>query len=187
MVFLHDLDGLDRRAAGGQHRVEDHSGFAADVRGQLDVVAGSNCRFLVTLQADIADGHVGQELEHRPHETKASPKDGDGDDPVADCIAVYFFEGRLYAIGPGPQVAGRLVQQERDDLVRSLAELVWCRLTVAQPGQVVRHQWVLDDVERHFAPSSGGSTARPGSAMRPSASSFLTRAMFEADQLLFGL
>ncbi len=32
-----------------------------------------------------------------------------------------------------------------------------------------------------------GSVARPGSAMRPSASSFLTRAMFVADQLLFGL
>ena len=35
--------------------------------------------------------------------------------------------------------------------------------------------------------NTGGSVARPGSAMRPSLSNFLTRAMFDADQLLFGL
>src|SRR2546421_10607727 len=35
--------------------------------------------------------------------------------------------------------------------------------------------------------SSVGIRARPGSAMRPSASSFFTRAMFDSDQLLFGL
>src|ERR1700694_3144879 len=101
-----------------------------------------------------------------------------------------LFEWRIDGEIAGSQIACRLIKQQRDDLVGSLAKLIGRRVPVAQARQGVRDQRMLDDMEGQEAPPrtfiSGGNVARPGSAMRPSARSFLARAMFEADQLPFG-
>ena len=143
---------------------------------------------------------MGKELEHRANQAQAGPQNGHGDDPIADRVTLCLLERRVNREVPGPEIAGGLVEQQRDDLVRGLAKLVRRRLPVAQARQLVDNERMLDDVERHDTPSLtlprtremgvgmslGGSVARPGAAMRPSASSFLTRAMLESDQLLSG-
>src|SRR5207237_8505816 len=118
-------------------------------------------------------------------------------------VTLRLVDGRLHLESAGSKVARRLVQQQGDDLVGGLPELIRRCLLVPQSRQVVADQRVLDDMQRHEAPSLtlprkrgresfateivGGSVASPGSAMRPSLSSFLTRAMVDADQLLLGL
>src|ERR1700682_163318 len=108
-------------------------------------------------------------------------------------MALSFLQRRVDGEVARPEVAGCLVEQQRDDLVRGFAELIRCRVPVAQARQIVRDKRMLNDMESHDAPTLtlkrrlSGIVARPGSAMRPSASSCLTRAMFDADQLLFGL
>ena len=82
---------------------------------------------------------------------------------------------------------------DRDSLRKFLSELIRRRLFVPQSRQVMGDQRVLDDMQGHRVLRergrgiAGGSVARPAGAIRPSAMSFLTREMFDADQLLLGL
>src|SRR2546430_14404648 len=81
----------------------------------------------------------------------------------------------------GSKVAGRLIEQQRDDLVGGLSEFIRRGFFVAQSRQVVGDQRVLDDMQRHEAPLTlprkrgreslateivGGSVPGTGSAMR---------------------
>src|SRR5919109_1278649 len=104
----------------------------------------------VAVQPDVADRHVRQELEHRTDEPEAGPQNRDGHHPVVDFVALHRFEGRLNGEGTRAQIFRRFVEQKRDDLVGGFAEVVGFRVAISQPGQVVRDQGMVDDVEGHL-------------------------------------
>src|SRR5205814_9607486 len=63
LVFLHDLDRLERGPSGGEHGVENHDSLALDVGRQLHVIPGGYGGSLVAPETDLAHRHLWQQLE----------------------------------------------------------------------------------------------------------------------------
>ena len=114
--------------------------------GGSDVVARGDGGPLVAFEADVTDGHLREELEHRAKQPQAGAEDRHRHDAVRNRVAVRLLERRLYRKRPAAQVAGRLVQQQRDDPVRELAKLVGWGVAIAETSEVMGDERMLNEM-----------------------------------------
>jgi putative tRNA adenosine deaminase-associated protein len=158
-----ELDRCRERAAGGEHRVEHVALASGQVVGEPLGVRRGLERLLVAHHPEEAD--LGRRQQpHHPVE-HAEPGAQDGDDQrlrVGEPHPGGRPDGRDDVDRTDPDVARRLVRQQRDQLVDEATERRGVGRLVAQVGELVRDERVVDDVDAHGTHPSGARSAPRG-------------------------
>ena len=146
--LLDQVQRLRRRAAGGEHGIEQEGDLAFEPR-ELVVVDARDGGLLVALQPYVTDAYTRQQLEDRRQQAQARAQHRDRDHLCLQLDRVRLGERRLHLAVAHRQVGGRLVQQHRDHVPRVDAKLLGRGGAVAQAAQAVCDQRMLTDVQRH--------------------------------------
>ena len=143
-----ELDGRRKRAAGGEHGVDDQADAVLDVRRELAVVLMRHVRLGVAVHAHVAHARGGDELEQAVHHAEAGAQDRDDGDLLAgEPAAGGDLKRRLHLDVLEREIAHGLIALKDRKLVHELAELLGGRVLVAQDGELVLHERVVDDGE----------------------------------------
>ena len=144
-VGLQEVDGGGGGSAGGQHRVDHDHVALGDVGGHLEVVLHGQLGLGVAEQADVADLDVGHHADHAVHHAQTGAEDGnDGKLLAGDAAALGDGHRRLHVDLFQRQVAGRLIAHQHGDFGDKLAEFLHAGLFIAQDGQLVLDQRVIE-------------------------------------------
>ena len=101
----------------------------------------------VAVQADVTDFCGGDQLHHIVHHAEAGAKDGDDGQLLArQHPALGSGDGGLHLYLPGGQVAGGLIAHQTGNFADQLAEFLNGGLLVAQNGQLMLDQGMIEDV-----------------------------------------
>ena len=139
------LDRVDQRPAGGEHRVDDDHRPAGERLGQLvDVGLGSE-RLLVAADPDEPDVGVGQQLLGGVHEPEPGAQDRHDHRLHGEPPGRRLGQRRGHRRVDRRQVLRRPHQQQAADALEVLAEQGVRRRDVADPGKRVGDHRVLDD------------------------------------------
>ena len=139
------LDRVDERAAGRQHRVDDDHRAAGERLGQLVDVRLRRERLLVAADADEADVGVGQQLLGGVDEAEAGAQDRHDDRLHGQPLDGRRRQRRVDRAVDRRQRLGRPRHQQRADALEVLAEQGVRRRAVADAGQGVDDERVLDE------------------------------------------
>lgn len=160
------LDRRDERAAGGQHRVEDVDLAPGQVVRHACRVRGRLERLLVAHHAEEA--HLGgrQQPHHAVEHAETGPQDRHDQGPrVGELHAGRARDRGLDVDLLGAHVPGGLVREQGDQLVGEAPEGRGVGALVAQRGEFVRHQRVVDNMQTHN--TSKGLNSEDGRSQRP--------------------
>ena len=139
------LDGVDERAAGRQHRVDDDHRPAGQRLGQLVDVRLRRERLLVAADPDEPDVGVGQQLLGGVDEAEPGAQDRHDDRLHGEPLHRRGRQRRLDRAVDRRQRLGGPGHQQRADALEVLAEQGVRRRAVADAGQRVDDERVLDD------------------------------------------
>ena len=143
--LLEEGDRRGGRTAGGQHRV-DHDGVALlDIGGHLEVVLDRLQRLRVAEQAHMAHLDVGHHADHAVHHAETGAEDGNHSQLLAgDSLALGHGNGRFHFHFLQRQIAGRLIAHQHGDLGDELTKFLDAGPLVAQDGQLVLDQGMVE-------------------------------------------
>ena len=143
---LEDIDRSRRRAARGEHRVEDQAQVDRRGIGQLVVVLDWLQRPLVAEQPEMPDLGGRHQVEHRVDHPEAGPQDRHERELLPrDPGAPHRLEWRLDVHGLERQILRHFVRHQHRDLVHELLEVARAGLLVAQDRELVLDQGVGQD------------------------------------------
>jgi hypothetical protein len=118
-------------------------------RRELAVITARHGGRVVALQADVADGDVGEDVMERLQHAEAGAQDGDDDERPGQHEAGEGLERCGGGFFLGRQVARGVERQQQRDLVAQGAEERGLGGLVAQVGEHVGAERMGEDVERH--------------------------------------
>ena len=146
-VLFQKINGRDGASAGGQHGIDHVNHPVGDVLRQLAVVFHGLVGLRVAVQADVTDFCGGDQFHHVVHHAEAGAKDGDDGQLLAgQHPALGSGDGGLHLYLPGGQVAGGLIAHQTGNFADQLAEFLNGGLLVAQNGQLMLDQGMIEDV-----------------------------------------
>ncbi len=108
---------------------------------------------MVALQADVADGDVGEEIEVGLHHADAGAQDGHDDERLGKDASGEGLQRRVHGVAAHGQVAGGLEGEHEADLTGEGAEGRGLGGVVAQVGERVGGEGVAEEVEHGKAKS----------------------------------
>ena len=115
-------------------------------RGSFVVIALGLVGLLVALHAQMSHAGPGDDLQRSVHHAEARAQNGhEGHLAARDLLGIERRDGRLDEHVRERQVAGGLVGLEQRELAHDIAELVGRGVLVAQDGQLVLHDGVIED------------------------------------------
>ena len=161
--------GVQERAAGGEHRVDDEHRPPRQVGRDLEHVGLRFEGGLVAGDADEGRVGVGQELEDGVHHPEPGPQDRHDDRPRRDPPGRRRPDRRADLGVLGRQVAARLVDEHRGEAVHRLAEGGPVGRLVAEAGEELGGEGMVDHGRLHGGMMAGHGPRRAGCADRPHA------------------
>ena len=143
----HLADGFAGRAAGGEHRVDDHHVALGHVLGHLAEVGVGFERLFIAVHADVAHTGGGHHAQHAVDQAETGAQDGDDNELLAcERGGVHLADGGLDVLGGQREVARGLVGDEHTDLGHELAEILDAGVFIAHDGELVGDEGVVHDV-----------------------------------------
>ena len=142
------VERLHGGAAGGEHGVHAEHALAGDGR-EFAIVAPGNGGGVVALEANVANAHLGEEIQVGLEETEAGAEDGHDDETAAEDGTGHGLEGGLDGLGHEGEVARGLESEHEADLLAEGAEGSGLGGAVAQVGEHVGGEGVIEDGGGH--------------------------------------
>ncbi|MPM17676.1 hypothetical protein SDC9_64073 [bioreactor metagenome] len=157
------LDATTQGAAGRQHRIE-HEALASGQVVRQPLGVGERLQgLLVANHADEPDLSGGHQPGHAAEHSQTRPQDRHHQRlRVEQRNTRRLGDRRLDSDRPHPNIAGCFVCQQRDQLVDKIAEGRALGVDIAQTGQLVGHQRVIEYLEIHvtYLCTAGRGAAR---------------------------
>ena len=147
--LLQQVERRHRAAAGGEHRIDHEHVALVQPRGQLRIVLRRDRRQLIALKADVTDPRARHQLQHRVEHPQARTQHRHDDDVRSGAPARRRAERRLDGDGLRRQILQRLRDQQHADPRRGATEMLGCGGLVAQRGERIMGQRVVDEVDGH--------------------------------------
>ena len=146
-VLFQKINGGNGASAGGQHGIDHVNHPVGDVLRQLAVVFHGLVSLGVAVQADVADLGGGNQLHHVVHHAETRAENGDDGQLLAgQHPALGGSDGGLHLHLTGGQAAGGLIAHQTGNFADQLAEFLNGGLLVAQNGQLMLDQGMIEDV-----------------------------------------
>lgn len=139
-------DGVARGTARCKHGVDEEHRLFRNAVGELAVVLLRLERLLVAVHADMPHLCRRKDAVHAVDHAEPRAQDGhDGDAVVRNAVLRRLFEGRFHLDGHELHVAHALVRHDGRDLFDELAELLHGSVLVAQNGDLMLDEGMIED------------------------------------------
>jgi hypothetical protein len=132
--------------AGREHGIDGEHAFAGERRELLIITAGDGGD-VVALEADVADAYVGKEIYERLNHAETGAENRDDGEGLGEDLAGVGFERGLDDVVAGGEIAGRFDGEEQAELVAESSEGGGRGGAVAEVGEKVGAERVVEDVE----------------------------------------
>ena len=162
-IALEQVDGGNQRAAGRQHRVDDHGDALVQVADKLFEVRHRLQGFFVTRQAYHADLGRRHQVKHAVQHADTGAQDRHHGHFLA--FDLLHVDGAAPAIdGNGFQleITGGFISQQARQLLGQQAEFHGADIALAQQAEFVLYQRVIDYGDVHALPKPWQKAAAPG-------------------------
>ncbi len=137
------------RSSGGEHRIEDDDGPAAQSGRQLGHVVVRFERLFVASQADEAHLGLGEQADRGVGHPEACAQDRDDDREAGQSHAISGAERRAHLRRLDREIARRLVDEHRGEVVDRAPERGPVGGLIAQHRELLRGKRMVDDSRLH--------------------------------------
>jgi hypothetical protein len=148
LALLESRHGSHRRIARGQHRIHHHHVALVHVLGHLEVVLHGLQGLRVAVQADVPYTRTGHNRQHAIQNAVARTQDADENQLFAiNMLTGHGLERGLDLHVLQGHVSAHFVGHQAAYFVEQLAKAVGAGVPIAHQGQLVLHQWVVNQVQ----------------------------------------